>query len=51
MVLPIVTAIVAVATSFGLLDLLSHGVTVPSFAPELAALVGWAWASTTRCSW
>ena len=40
MVLPIVTAIVAVATSFGLLDLLSHGVTVPSFAPELAALVG-----------
>ncbi len=40
MVLPIVTAIVAVATTFGLLDLLSHGVTVPSFAPELAALVG-----------
>jgi RND superfamily putative drug exporter len=40
MVLPIVTAIVAVATSFGLLDLLSHQVTVPSFAPELAALVG-----------
>jgi RND superfamily putative drug exporter len=40
MVLPIVTAIVAVATTFGLLDLLSHAVTVPSFAPELAALVG-----------
>jgi RND superfamily putative drug exporter len=40
MVLPIVTAIFAVATSFGVLDLLSHGVTVPSFAPELAALVG-----------
>jgi len=40
MVLPIVTAIVAVATSFGLLDLLSHHVTVPSFAPELAALAG-----------
>ena len=40
MVLPVVTAIVAVATSFGLLDLLSHRVTVPSFAPELAALVG-----------
>jgi len=37
MVLPVVTAIVAVATSFGLLDLLSH---LPSFAPELAALVG-----------
>jgi putative drug exporter of the RND superfamily len=40
MLLPIVTAVVAVATTFGLLDLLSHGVTVPSFAPELAALVG-----------
>ncbi|HEY6315318.1 MAG TPA: MMPL family transporter [Streptosporangiaceae bacterium] len=40
MVLPIVTAIAAVATSFGLLDVLSHAVTVPSFAPELAALVG-----------
>jgi putative drug exporter of the RND superfamily len=40
MVLPIVTAIVAVATTFGLLDVLSHAVTVPAFAPELAALVG-----------
>jgi RND superfamily putative drug exporter len=40
MLLPIVTAIVAVAASFGVLDVLSHGVTVPSFAPELAALVG-----------
>ena len=40
MVLPIVTAIVAVATTFSILDLLSHGVTVPSFGPELAALVG-----------
>jgi putative drug exporter of the RND superfamily len=40
MLLPIVTAIIAVAASFGVLDVLSHGVTVPSFAPELAALVG-----------
>lgn len=40
MLLPIVIAIVAVAASFGVLDVLSHGVTVPSFAPELAALVG-----------
>jgi RND superfamily putative drug exporter len=40
MVLPIVTAIVAVATTFGVLDVLSHDVTVPSFGPELAALVG-----------
>jgi RND superfamily putative drug exporter len=40
MALPIVTAIVAVGASFAVLDLLSHQVTVPSFAPELAALVG-----------
>jgi RND superfamily putative drug exporter len=40
MALPIATAIVAVATTFGLLDLLSHAMTVPNFGPELAALVG-----------
>jgi RND superfamily putative drug exporter len=40
MVLPIVTAIAAVATTFGVLDMVSHVVTVPSFGPELAALVG-----------
>lgn len=40
MVLPIVTAIVAVASTFAVLDLLSRAVTVPSFGPELAALVG-----------
>lgn len=40
MVLPIATAIVAVATTLGVLDVLSHIVTVPSFGPELAALVG-----------
>ena len=40
MVLPIASAVVAVATMFGLLDLLSHVLTVPSFGPELAALVG-----------
>jgi putative drug exporter of the RND superfamily len=40
MALPIVTAITAVGASFAVLDLLSHQVTVPSFAPELAALVG-----------
>ena len=33
MLLPIVTAIVAVAATFGVLDLVSHQVTVPSFAP------------------
>jgi RND superfamily putative drug exporter len=40
MVLPVVTAIVAVATTFGILDVLSHAITVPTFGPELAALVG-----------
>jgi putative drug exporter of the RND superfamily len=40
MILPIVTAVVAVAATFGVLDLLSHRLTVPNFAPELAALVG-----------
>jgi RND superfamily putative drug exporter len=40
MALPIVIAIAAVATTFGVLDVLSHVVTVPSFGPELAALVG-----------
>ena len=40
MALPIATAIVGVATTFGLLDLLSHAMAVPSFGPELVALVG-----------
>ena len=40
MLLPIATAIVAVAATFGILDVLSHALTVPSFGPELAALVG-----------
>ncbi len=40
MALPIATAVVAVATMFGLLDVLSHVLTVPTFGPELAALVG-----------
>ena len=34
MVLPIASAVVAVATMFGLLDLLSHVLTVPSFGPS-----------------
>jgi putative drug exporter of the RND superfamily len=40
MILPIASAIVAVAATFGILDMLSHALTVPSFGPELAALVG-----------
>ena len=38
--LPIVTALFGLAISFGVLDLVSHGQTVPTFAPELAALLG-----------
>jgi uncharacterized membrane protein YdfJ with MMPL/SSD domain len=38
MALPIATAIAAVATTFGVLDAVSHVLTVPSFGPELAAL-------------
>jgi len=40
MALPIVTAIAAVAVTFGVLDVASHAVTIPSFGPELAALIG-----------
>ena len=38
--LPIATALFGLAISFGVLDLVSHGQTVPRFAPELAALLG-----------
>ena len=40
MMLPIVSALIGVGATFGVLDVLSHTLTVPSFAPELAALVG-----------
>lgn len=38
--LPIATALFGLVISFGVLDLVSHGQTVPTFAPELAALLG-----------
>ena len=38
--LPIVTALFGLVLSFGVLDLISHHQTVPTFAPELAALLG-----------
>jgi putative drug exporter of the RND superfamily len=38
--LPIITALFGLATAFGALDLISHGLTVPTFGPELAALLG-----------
>ena len=40
MLLPIASAILVCAITFGAVDLLSHGLIVPTFAPELAALVG-----------
>lgn len=40
MAIPLVIAIVALASTFGLLDLLSHRMAVPTFGPELAALIG-----------
>jgi putative drug exporter of the RND superfamily len=38
--LPVATALFGLAITFGVLDLVSHGQTVPRFAPELAALLG-----------
>ena len=38
--LPILTALFGLAIAFGALDLISHGLTVPTFGPELAALLG-----------
>jgi RND superfamily putative drug exporter len=40
MLLPIASAVAGVAVTFGAVDLISHTLTVPTFAPELAALVG-----------
>jgi RND superfamily putative drug exporter len=38
--LPIITALLALAISFGLIDFLSHAATVPTFGTELAAMIG-----------
>jgi putative drug exporter of the RND superfamily len=38
--LPIITALVGVAMGFGIVDLLSHLLTVPTFGPELMAMIG-----------
>ena len=38
--LPILTAMFGIAIAFGILDFLSHGVVVPTFGPELAAMIG-----------
>ena len=38
--LPIMTAVFGLGVSVGLLDLISHVLTVPTFAPQMAAMVG-----------
>jgi len=38
--LPIITALVGVGVGFGIVDLLSHVLTVPTFGPELMAMIG-----------
>jgi RND superfamily putative drug exporter len=38
--LPVITALVGVGIGFGLVDFASHGLTVPTFGPELMAMIG-----------
>jgi RND superfamily putative drug exporter len=38
--LPILTALFGVALAFGLIDFMSHGLVVPTFGSELAAMIG-----------
>ncbi len=38
--LPIITALFGIAIAFALLDLLSHVITTPTFAPEMMAMIG-----------
>ena len=38
--LPVVTALLGIAVAFGLLDFLSHAVVVPTFGPQMAAMIG-----------
>jgi len=38
--LPIVTALFGIAISFGVIDFMSHGLNVPTFGTELAAMIG-----------
>ena len=38
--LPIITALFGIAIAFGVLDLLSHVLTTPVFAPEIMAMIG-----------
>ncbi len=38
--LPLITALVGVGIGFGLVDLASHAFTIPTFGPELMAMIG-----------
>jgi len=38
--LPIIVALFGVGMSYGVLDIISHRLSVPTFAPELAAMIG-----------
>ncbi|HEU5001229.1 MAG TPA: MMPL family transporter [Actinomycetota bacterium] len=38
--LPIIVALFGVGMSYGVLDIISHKLSVPTFAPELAAMIG-----------
>jgi RND superfamily putative drug exporter len=38
--LPIITALFGIAVAFAVLDLLSHVITTPTFAPEMMAMIG-----------
>ena len=38
--LPIITALFGIAVAFAVLDLLSHLITTPTFAPEMMAMIG-----------
>jgi RND superfamily putative drug exporter len=38
--LPIITAVFGIAVAFAVLDLLSHLITTPTFAPEMMAMIG-----------
>jgi RND superfamily putative drug exporter len=38
--LPILTALFGVAIAFGVIDFMSHGINVPTFGQELAAMIG-----------
>lgn len=38
--LPIIIALIGVGMSYGVLDIISHRISVPTFAPEVAAMIG-----------